>query len=96
MIVDGLYCSTRPTLLDFLSTVHLHLTVILFYCYYLFILTCCRILLRVCNFLKSRAESIRIIARDTLVKIALALGPRFLPFIVKEMRSVLTKGYQAS
>ncbi|XP_025097744.1 small subunit processome component 20 homolog [Pomacea canaliculata] len=52
------------------------------------------ILLRVCNFLKSRAESIRIIARDTLVKIALALGPRFLPFIVKEMRSVLTKGYQ--
>ncbi|KAK7480717.1 hypothetical protein BaRGS_00028085, partial [Batillaria attramentaria] len=52
------------------------------------------ILLRVCNFLKSRAQDIRMTARDTLVKAVQSLGPRFLPFIIKEMRAVLTRGYQ--
>ncbi|XP_076467049.1 small subunit processome component 20 homolog [Babylonia areolata] len=52
------------------------------------------IMLRVCNFLKSRAQDIRMTARDTLVKAVQSIGPRYLPFILKEMRAVLTRGYQ--
>ena len=35
----------------------------------------------------------RDVARDTLVKMAVALGPKYLAYIVKEMRDMLTKGY---
>ncbi|KAL8599182.1 hypothetical protein ACOMHN_007898 [Nucella lapillus] len=52
------------------------------------------ITLRVCNFLKSRAQDIRMTARDTLVKAVQSIGARYLPFIIKEMRAVLTRGYQ--
>ncbi|KAK7107774.1 small subunit processome component 20 homolog [Littorina saxatilis] len=52
------------------------------------------IVLRVCNFLKSRAQDIRMTARDTLVKAVQSIGPNYLPFIIKEMRAVLTRGYQ--
>ena len=50
--------------------------------------------MKVCNFLKSRAQSIRMVARDTLVKAIRSLGPKYLPFIIREMRQILTKGYQ--
>lgn len=53
-----------------------------------------RILLKVCNFLKSRAVEIRNTARDTLVQITTSLGPRFFPFILSELRGTLRKGYQ--
>ena len=33
-------------------------------------------------------------ARDTLVKMAVALGPAYLPYTIKEMRDLLTRGYQ--
>ncbi|XP_034333284.2 small subunit processome component 20 homolog [Magallana gigas] len=52
------------------------------------------ILLKVCNFLKSRAVEIRNTARDTLVQITTSLGPRFFPFILSELRGTLRKGYQ--
>lgn len=52
------------------------------------------ILLKVCNFLKSRSVDIRNTARDTLVKIQLTLGPRYFPFILSELRGTLRKGYQ--
>ncbi|XP_078326712.1 small subunit processome component 20 homolog isoform X1 [Crassostrea virginica] len=52
------------------------------------------ILLKVCNFMKSRAVEIRNTARDTLVKITTSLGPRFFPFILSELRGTLRKGYQ--
>ncbi|CAG0888851.1 unnamed protein product [Cyprideis torosa] len=52
------------------------------------------LVLKVCNFLRSRAESVRDVARGTLCKMASSLGPRFLPFLLREMRSVLSKGYQ--
>ncbi|KAH3726396.1 hypothetical protein DPMN_052258, partial [Dreissena polymorpha] len=52
------------------------------------------ILLKVCNFLKSRSPDIRNTARETLVKIQSTLGPRFFPFILSELRGCLTRGYQ--
>ncbi|XP_063423263.1 small subunit processome component 20 homolog isoform X1 [Mytilus trossulus] len=52
------------------------------------------ILLKVCNFLKSRAKDIRVTARDTLVKISLSLGPRYFPYILSELRGALRRGYQ--
>ncbi|XP_021355382.1 small subunit processome component 20 homolog [Mizuhopecten yessoensis] len=52
------------------------------------------ILIKVCNFLKSRAKDIRDTARDTLTKILTSLGSRFLPYALSEMRGILTRGYQ--
>ncbi|XP_052810287.1 small subunit processome component 20 homolog [Mya arenaria] len=52
------------------------------------------ILLKVCNFLKSRSPDVRNSARETLVKIQSTLGPRFFPFILSELRSSLRRGYQ--
>ncbi|XP_061192168.1 small subunit processome component 20 homolog [Saccostrea echinata] len=52
------------------------------------------ILLKVCNFMKSRAVDIRNTARDTLVKITTSLGLRFFPYILSELRGTLRKGYQ--
>ena len=53
-----------------------------------------RVLLRVCQTLKSRARDVRDTARDTLVNIAASLGPEYFPFVLKEMKSVLQRGYQ--
>ncbi|XP_050392090.2 small subunit processome component 20 homolog [Patella vulgata] len=52
------------------------------------------VLSRVCLFLKSRAKEIRENARATLCKICVALGPRYFSFVLKQMKSVLVKGYQ--
>ena len=52
------------------------------------------LLIRVCQALKSRAFDVRETARDTLSKITNSLGTYYFPFILKEMRSSLIKGYQ--
>ncbi|CAI8031672.1 Small subunit processome component 20 homolog [Geodia barretti] len=52
------------------------------------------LLLKVCEILRSRSQDARGAARDTLVKMAAALGPAFLPYIFKEMKDLLTRGYQ--
>ncbi|RUS70515.1 hypothetical protein EGW08_021727, partial [Elysia chlorotica] len=52
------------------------------------------ILLKICNFLRSRSRDVRTTARETLEKVALSLGSRYIPFIIKEMKAVLTRGYQ--
>ena len=52
------------------------------------------ILLRICNFLKSRSPDVRNTARETLVKIQSTLGPRFFPYILSELRGSLRRGYQ--
>ena len=61
-----------------------------------FCLFYCRILLKICTQLKSRAKETRDMARDTLVKLAQSLGPSYVPYIVKDMKETLTKGYQVS
>ncbi|KAM9311073.1 small subunit processome component 20 homolog [Gastrophryne carolinensis] len=52
------------------------------------------ILLKVCVFLRNRAQEIRDVARNTLIKIIETLGPRYLHYLLKEMQNVLVKGYQ--
>ena len=59
---------------------------------YLFLLS--SLLLKVCQSLKSRVHDVREIARDTLLKMAQALGSRFLQYIISEMKGSLTRGYQ--
>ncbi|KAG8578422.1 hypothetical protein GDO81_010484 [Engystomops pustulosus] len=52
------------------------------------------ILLKVCVLLRNQAQEIRDIARNTLIKILETLGPRYFHYILKEMQTVLVKGYQ--
>lgn len=53
-----------------------------------------RILLKICNCLKSRSRETRDVARETLIKMTQSLGPKYVPYVVKEMKDTLTKGYQ--
>ena len=46
------------------------------------------------NILRSRAQETRDAARRALCEIVLILGPACLRFVVKEMRTALTRGYQ--
>uniref|UniRef100_UPI00398E4C32 small subunit processome component 20 homolog n=1 Tax=Pristiophorus japonicus TaxID=55135 RepID=UPI00398E4C32 len=52
------------------------------------------ILIKVCMLLRNRAQEIRDVARSTLTKIIETLGPAYLLYLLKEMQSALTKGYQ--
>ena len=52
------------------------------------------LVLKVCQTLKNRSRNVRDVARDTLVKMAAALGPSYLPYIIREMKDLLTRGYQ--
>ncbi|XP_054911685.1 small subunit processome component 20 homolog [Poeciliopsis prolifica] len=52
------------------------------------------ILIKVCVLLRNRFQEIRDVARGTLVKIMQTLGCRFLQYLLKEMQSILVKGYQ--
>ena len=52
------------------------------------------VLTDISHIFRSKSEEARDMARDTLVKIAVILGPSFFGFILKELRSALTKGYQ--
>ncbi|XP_015790909.1 small subunit processome component 20 homolog [Tetranychus urticae] len=49
---------------------------------------------RMCNFLKSRLESIRDASRKILCKIMEILGARYLQILLREMKSMLTKGFR--
>ena len=46
-----------------------------------------------CQTLKNRSRDVRDTGRDTLVKMACALGPKYLRYIVKEMKEMLNRGY---
>ncbi|KAJ5545296.1 hypothetical protein N7535_006321 [Penicillium sp. DV-2018c] len=52
------------------------------------------VLLDVCTTLKSKAQDSRDTARKTLNELALLLGPVYFGYILKELRNVLTRGYQ--
>ncbi|XP_068162452.1 small subunit processome component 20 homolog [Antennarius striatus] len=52
------------------------------------------ILIKVCVLLRNRFQEVRDVARGTLVKIMETLGCRYLQYLLKEMQSVLVKGYQ--
>ncbi|XP_011686919.1 PREDICTED: small subunit processome component 20 homolog isoform X2 [Wasmannia auropunctata] len=52
------------------------------------------IFMKLCTFLKSRLESVRRSTRETLQKIMITLGPKYLHHLLKEMNTLLTKGFQ--
>ncbi|KAG5980408.1 hypothetical protein E4U55_004057 [Claviceps digitariae] len=52
------------------------------------------VLTDICHILRSKAWEAREMARDTLVKIAVVLGPSYFGFLLKELRGALTRGYQ--
>jgi U3 small nucleolar RNA-associated protein 20 len=53
-----------------------------------------KLLLNLCQILKSRQQEARDSTRDTLVKIANLLGPQYFSFIVTELQTTLLRGYQ--
>ena len=52
------------------------------------------VLTDITHILRSKSLESRDLTRDTLVKIAVTLGSRYFGFILRELRSSLTKGYQ--
>ncbi|CAK9797535.1 Small subunit processome component 20 homolog [Anthophora quadrimaculata] len=52
------------------------------------------IFMKLCTFLKSRLESVRRITREILQKIMITLGPKYLNHLLREMNTLLTKGFQ--
>ncbi|XP_003702176.2 small subunit processome component 20 homolog [Megachile rotundata] len=52
------------------------------------------IFMKLCTFLKSRLESVRRVTRDTLQKVMITLGPKYLSYLLREMNTLLTKGFQ--
>ncbi|KAI1301643.1 Small subunit processome component 20 -like protein [Halotydeus destructor] len=52
------------------------------------------IFLRLCHFLKSRAESVRESARKSLLKVMQSLGFTYFPFLLRELKTTLSRGYQ--
>jgi len=52
------------------------------------------VLLDICYILKSRAQESRDMARNTLTEIATFMGPSYLAFILKALRTALQRGYQ--
>ena len=44
--------------------------------------------------LKSRSREVRDVARNTLVKMVVSLGPSFLSFVISELKHLLNKGFQ--
>lgn len=52
------------------------------------------VLTGLCHILRSRAQDSRDMTRRALTEIALLLGSKYFPFILKELRGALTRGYQ--
>ncbi|CAL7939981.1 unnamed protein product [Xylocopa violacea] len=52
------------------------------------------IFMKLCTFLKSRLESVRRITREILQKIMITLGPKYLHHLLREMNTLLTRGFQ--
>ena len=48
---------------------------------------------KVCTFLKSRCDSVRETARDTLIRMMLAIGPRHLYTLMNQANSILQRGF---
>lgn len=53
-----------------------------------------RVFLKLCTYLQSRLPSIRLAARETMQNILLEVGPSYLPQLLSEMMSILTRGFQ--
>lgn len=61
---------------------------------YVKIINSFRVFIKMCTFLRSHLESVRRIARETLQKIMLTLGPKYLNILFEVMTPLLSRGYQ--
>ncbi|KAI9252331.1 hypothetical protein BDA99DRAFT_563365 [Phascolomyces articulosus] len=52
------------------------------------------LLVSLCQMIRSRALDVRETLRETLLKVNAYLGPAYLSFIIKELKTALTKGYE--
>ena len=52
------------------------------------------VLTDVCNILRSRAQESRDLTRKTLIEVSTLIGPKYFGFILRELRSSLSRGYQ--
>lgn len=52
------------------------------------------LLTSVCHIIRSRAQDVRDITRETLIKISAFLGPSYFNYIIRELRGALKKGYE--
>jgi U3 small nucleolar RNA-associated protein 20 len=52
------------------------------------------VLTDICHILRSKSQEARDMARDTLVRICVLLGPSCFGFVLKELRGALARGYQ--
>lgn len=48
---------------------------------------------RVCNTLRSRDQGLRDAARSVVAQISAVLGPKYLHYVIEELRSVLSEGF---
>lgn len=51
--------------------------------------------MKLSSYLKSRLESVRRVTRETLQKVIVSLGTKYLPLLIQEMTAVLTQGFLA-
>uniref|UniRef100_A0A183VFV9 DUF6700 domain-containing protein n=1 Tax=Toxocara canis TaxID=6265 RepID=A0A183VFV9_TOXCA len=52
------------------------------------------VILKLCTLLMSRSINVREVALKTIISVVQALGPKYLPFVIREMKMILNKGYQ--
>lgn len=52
------------------------------------------VIIKVCSLLMSRSTSVREAAGKTVIEIAKILGPKYIRFIIREMKQTMRKGYQ--
>ncbi|KAK0395896.1 hypothetical protein QR680_001477 [Steinernema hermaphroditum] len=52
------------------------------------------VVLKLCSLVLSRSYNVREVARKTMVSALKALGAEYLPFVIKEMKQIMNKGYQ--
>uniref|UniRef100_W8AID2 Small subunit processome component 20 n=1 Tax=Ceratitis capitata TaxID=7213 RepID=W8AID2_CERCA len=52
------------------------------------------VFMKVCTFLRSQLKSVRMLTRDILKKIMLALGASYLSMLMDHLQSLLTRGFQ--
>ncbi|KAF2196578.1 U3 snoRNP protein Utp20 [Delitschia confertaspora ATCC 74209] len=52
------------------------------------------VLLDICHILKSKSQDARDMSRNTLTEVAVLMGPSYVGFILKSLRTALQRGYQ--
>uniref|UniRef100_A0A1I7YZH6 DRIM domain-containing protein n=1 Tax=Steinernema glaseri TaxID=37863 RepID=A0A1I7YZH6_9BILA len=52
------------------------------------------VVLKLCSLILSRSYNVREVARKTMITVLQVLGAEYLPFVIREMKQIMRKGYQ--